>query len=166
MSGGDALLRAAAAVRLNAYAPYSRFKVGCAIRAEDGRISVGANVENASYPEGLCAEAAAIAAMVAAGQRRIAEIAVVCEGAEPAPPCGGCRQRIAEFADPDTRSISADRRRFPARAMQRHAGRTAAARLQDEDISRAAASNSRAERAVAAQIASSCHAMSLAIFHR
>ncbi len=98
----EALLRAAAAVRLNAHAPYSRFKVGAALRADDGRIYVGANVENASYPEGLCAEAAAIAAMIAGGGKRIAALALVTEGADPAPPCGGCRQRIAEFAGPAT----------------------------------------------------------------
>jgi cytidine deaminase len=98
----EALLRAAASVRLNAHAPYSRFKVGAALRADDGRVYVGANVENASYPEGLCAEAAAIAAMVAGGGKRIAALALVTEGAAPAPPCGGCRQRIAEFADPAT----------------------------------------------------------------
>jgi cytidine deaminase len=98
----EALIAAARAARENAYAPYSRVRIGAAIRAADGRVHVGANVENASYPEGLCAEAAAIAAMVAAGGRRIAAMAVVSEGAEPAPPCGGCRQRIAEFAGPDT----------------------------------------------------------------
>jgi len=98
----EALIAAAAAARENAYAPYSRVKIGAAIHAEDGRIHIGANVENAAYPEGLCAEAAAIAAMVAAGARRIVAMAVVSEGAEPAPPCGGCRQRIAEFAGPDT----------------------------------------------------------------
>lgn len=102
MSGIDSLLRAAAAVRMNAYAPYSRLKVGAAIRADNGRLYVGANVENASFPEGLCAEAAAIAAMIAGGGRLIAEMAVVAEGAEPAPPCGGCRQRVAEFAEPAT----------------------------------------------------------------
>ena len=102
MSEVDSLLRAAAAVRMNAYAPYSRLKVGAAIRADDGRLYVGANVENASFPEGLCAEAAAIAAMIAGGARLIGEMAVVAEGAEPAPPCGGCRQRVAEFADPAT----------------------------------------------------------------
>ncbi|HUK58879.1 MAG TPA: cytidine deaminase [Stellaceae bacterium] len=98
----EALIAAARAARENAYAPYSHVKIGAAILAEDGRIHAGANVENASYPEGLCAEAAAIAAMVAAGARRILAIAVVSEGAQPAPPCGGCRQRIAEFAAPDT----------------------------------------------------------------
>ncbi|HXP31222.1 MAG TPA: cytidine deaminase [Stellaceae bacterium] len=101
MSGIEALIRAAAAARDNAYAPYSRFKVGAAIRAADGRIFVGANVENASYPAGLCAEAAALAAMIAAGARRVAELAIVAESAAPVPPCGLCRQRLAEFAGPE-----------------------------------------------------------------
>jgi cytidine deaminase len=102
-SDGDAaLIAAATAVRAHAYSPYSQFAVGAAIRAEDGRIYVGANVENAAYPEGLCAEAAAIAAMVAGGARQIAAMAVVAAGAAPVPPCGGCRQRIAEFAAPAT----------------------------------------------------------------
>lgn len=102
MSEIEAVIAAALAVRCHAYAPYSRFPVGAAIRAEDGRIYLGANVENASYPEGLCAEAAALAAMVAGGARRIRVLAVVAAGAEPCPPCGGCRQRLAEFAVPET----------------------------------------------------------------
>jgi cytidine deaminase len=102
MSGADELIKAAASVRDNAYAPYSRLKVGAAVRAEDGRVFVGANVENASYPEGLCAEAAAISAMIAGGATRIAALAVVADADAPIPPCGGCRQRIAEFAGPDT----------------------------------------------------------------
>jgi cytidine deaminase len=102
VSESEKLIAAAMAVRDNAYAPYSRFAVGAALLAADGRIYVGANVENASYPEGLCAEAAAIAAMVASGARAIGEIAIVAAGAEPVPPCGGCRQRLREFAGPDT----------------------------------------------------------------
>jgi cytidine deaminase len=102
MSDTSELIAAAAKVRDNAYAPYSRFKVGAAVRAEDGRIYVGANVENASYPEGLCAEAAALAAMIAAGARRVVAVAVVTDGAAPAPPCGGCRQRLSEFGAADT----------------------------------------------------------------
>jgi cytidine deaminase len=98
----EALIRAAEAVRAHAYAPYSGLAIGAAIRAEDGRLYVGANVENASYPEGMCAEAAAIAAMIAGGARRIEEMAVAAAGPEPTPPCGGCRQRIAEFAAPAT----------------------------------------------------------------
>ncbi len=95
------LLAAATAVRENAYAPYSRFKVGAALRAASGAIYSGCNVENVAYPEGTCAEAGAIAAMVAAGETRLAEILVIADSPDPVPPCGGCRQKIAEFAAPD-----------------------------------------------------------------
>ncbi|MGI9493006.1 MAG: purine-nucleoside phosphorylase [Geminicoccaceae bacterium] len=84
----------------NAYAPYSDFKVGAALRAPSGTIYRGANVENAAYPLGNCAEASAIAAMIAAGERKIVEAAVVAEGERLCTPCGGCRQRLAEFAGP------------------------------------------------------------------
>jgi cytidine deaminase len=94
------LLQAATDVRQNAYAPYSRFKVGAAIRATSGVIYAGCNVENVAYPEGTCAEAGAIAAMVAAGETRIAEVLVIADSPDPVPPCGGCRQKLAEFADP------------------------------------------------------------------
>jgi cytidine deaminase len=97
------LLDDARRVRENAYAPYSRFKVGAALRAEGGRVHLGVNVENAAYPEGTCAEAGAIAAMVAAGDTRIAEVAVIADAPRPVPPCGGCRQKLAEFADPGVR---------------------------------------------------------------
>ena len=93
------LLEQATKVRLNAYAPYSRFKVGAAIRSTSGAVYVGCNVENVAYPEGTCAEAGAIAAMIAAGDHRIAEICVIADSPDPVPPCGGCRQKIAEFAD-------------------------------------------------------------------
>ncbi len=96
------LLEAARRVRRRAWAPYSGFSVGAALRTAGGRIHVGCNIENAAHPEGLCAEAAAIAAMVAAGERRIREILVL-GGAEPCAPCGGCRQKIAEFAPPEAR---------------------------------------------------------------
>ncbi len=92
---------AARAVRENAHAPYSRFRVGAAIRAASGRIYAGCNVENASYPEGTCAEAGAIAAMVAAGDTEIAEVLVIADAPGPVAPCGGCRQRLSEFAGPD-----------------------------------------------------------------
>jgi cytidine deaminase len=92
------LVEDAARVRENAYAPYSKFKVGAAIRAESGRVHLGVNVENAAFPEGTCAEAGAIAAMIAAGDTRIAEIAVIADSPRPVPPCGGCRQKLAEFA--------------------------------------------------------------------
>ena len=96
------LLEAAAQVRENAHAPYSGFKVGAAIRTADGAIYLGCNVENAAYPEGTCAEAGAIAAMCAAGAREIAEVAVIADSPVPITPCGGCRQKLAEFAGPDT----------------------------------------------------------------
>jgi len=95
------LLDEARNIRERAYAPYSGFKVGAAIRARSGRVYTGVNVENASYPEGTCAEAGAIAAMVAGGDTEIAEVAVIADCPDPVPPCGGCRQRIAEFAKGD-----------------------------------------------------------------
>ena len=95
------MLSAATKVRENAYVPYSRFKVGAAIRAASGVIYSGCNVENVAYPEGTCAEAGAIAAMVAAGDTVIAEVLVIADCPDPVPPCGGCRQKIAEFAAPD-----------------------------------------------------------------
>ena len=96
------LLAAASAVREHAYAPYSHFKVGAAIRATSGQIYTGCNVENVAYPEGTCAEAGAIAAMVAAGETRIIEVLVIADSPAPVPPCGGCRQKLAEFAAPET----------------------------------------------------------------
>lgn len=95
------LLTAARAVRDNAYVPYSRFKVGAAIRSASGAIHVGCNVENVAYPEGTCAEAGAIAAMVAAGETVIAEVCVIADSPVPVSPCGGCRQKLAEFAGAD-----------------------------------------------------------------
>lgn len=95
------LMDAARTVRDNAYAPYSNFKVGAALRTDTGTVYAGCNVENAAYPEGTCAEAGAIAAMCAAGERTIAEVAVIADCPVPVPPCGGCRQKIAEFAAPD-----------------------------------------------------------------
>jgi homotetrameric cytidine deaminase len=98
----QALLRAADAVMRNAYARYSDFNVGAALRTPTGAIHVGANVENAAYPQGQCAEASAIGAMIAAGDREIAAVAVVAAKLDICPPCGGCRQRLKEFAAPDT----------------------------------------------------------------
>ena len=95
------LVDAAKAVRANAYAPYSDFQVGAALRTRNGAVFVGCNVENVAYPEGTCAEAGAIAAMVAAGEREIAEVAVIAGGSEPVAPCGGCRQKLLEFGGPD-----------------------------------------------------------------
>ena len=98
----DELLSAARAVRENAYAPYSRFKVGAAVRGASGRIYPGCNVENVAYPEGTCAEAGAIAAMVAAGETELTEVCVFADSPVPVSPCGGCRQKLAEFARHDT----------------------------------------------------------------
>lgn len=101
------LFSAAKAVRENAYAPYSKFKVGAALATPGGAVFTGCNVENAAYPEGTCAEAGAIAAMAAAGEREIAEILVIADAPEPVTPCGGCRQKIAEFAKPEAKVILA-----------------------------------------------------------
>ncbi len=95
------LVAAAKVVHLEAYCPYSHYRVGAAIRTGSGSVITGCNVENAAYPLGSCAEAGAISAMVAAGERSIAEIVVVTDGEQPGTPCGGCRQRIREFAGPD-----------------------------------------------------------------
>lgn len=95
------LLDAAKAVQQNAYVPYSRFKVGAAIRGASGKIYAGCNVENVAYPEGTCAEAGAIAAMVAAGETELVEVLVIANGDLPVTPCGGCRQKLAEFGKPD-----------------------------------------------------------------
>jgi homotetrameric cytidine deaminase len=98
----DLLLRAADAAMRNAYAPYSKFKVGAALRTPSGAVYTGANVENASYPQGQCAETSAIGALVAAGETEIAAVAVVAEKLDVCSPCGGCRQRLSELAGPDT----------------------------------------------------------------
>lgn len=98
------LIAAAITVREKAYAPYSRFTVGAALRCDDGRVFSGCNVENAAYPEGICAEGGAISAMVAAGGRHIVE-AVICGGDAPCPPCGGCRQKLREFGRPGLRVV-------------------------------------------------------------
>jgi len=98
----QALLRAADGAMRTAYAPYSDFKVGAAVRARSGEIYVGPNVENVAYPQGQCAEASALGALVASGESGITAVAVVAEKALVCPPCGGCRQRLAEFGSPDT----------------------------------------------------------------
>jgi homotetrameric cytidine deaminase len=98
----QALLAAADAAMRNAYARYSDFKVGAALRTPSGAIHVGANVENVAYPQGQCAEASAIGALVTAGEREITAVAVVAEKLDVCPPCGGCRQRLSEFAGADT----------------------------------------------------------------
>jgi cytidine deaminase len=96
------LFDAAVAVQANAYVPYSHFPVGAAVRSATGRVYVGCNVENAAYPQGLCAEASALAAMVSAGEREVAVVLTVCEGDMLSTCCGGCRQKIREFATPAT----------------------------------------------------------------
>ena len=93
---------AAVAAMRNAHAPYSNFPVGAAVRASSGKIFGGCNVENASYPEGCCAETTAIGHMVMAGEKSIAEVAVVAEKMSAITPCGGCRQRLAEFGTAHT----------------------------------------------------------------
>jgi cytidine deaminase len=96
------LFDAARGVHDNAHAPYSQFRVGAAIRAGSGRVFTGCNVENAAYPQGACAETGAISAMVAAGERTITAVLTVCDGTVLSTCCGGCRQRIREFAAADT----------------------------------------------------------------
>jgi homotetrameric cytidine deaminase len=93
----DELLEAAAAVMAHAHVPYSHFPVGAALRTPDGRVHVAANVENAAYPQGQCAEASAIGVLVAAGRKQVLEAAVISSGDEICVPCGGCRQRLREF---------------------------------------------------------------------
>lgn len=99
----DDLLKLARTMMVRAYAPYSKFHVGAAMRDEEGGLHGGCNVENAAYPEGLCAEAGAIAALVAAGHKRVLECVVIGPGPEPITPCGGCRQKLREFADDDVK---------------------------------------------------------------
>jgi cytidine deaminase len=96
------LFEAARAAQRNAHVPYSKFPVGAALRAGSGRVYSGCNVENASYPEGWCAETSAIAAMVSAGESEISEMLTIADGDQLTTCCGGCRQRIREFATTDT----------------------------------------------------------------
>ena len=96
------MIELAAKTRERAYAPYSGFKVGACLRTAGGKLFAACNVENVSYPQGQCAEASAIGSMVAAGEREIVEVVVVAVGDKLWSPCGGCRQRLSEFAGPDT----------------------------------------------------------------
>ncbi len=98
----DELFAAAKRVQANAHAPYSHFRVGAAILTASGHIFSGCNVENAAYPQGSCAEAGAISAMVGAGEREIIAVLTVCDGEAIGTCCGGCRQRLREFASGDT----------------------------------------------------------------
>ncbi len=102
-------------VQGRAHAPYSRFHVGAALVDDQGRTHAGCNVENAAYPQGVCAEAGAISAMVAAGGRHIRGLLVVGTGAQWVTPCGGCRQKIREFATPHTPVWVANNERIQAR---------------------------------------------------
>jgi cytidine deaminase len=102
------LFEAAREAMSRAYAPYSKFPVGAAIRADDGKVYLGANIENLSFPQGWCAEPTAIGAMVMGGAKKIVEMAVIAEKLALCPPCGGCRQKIAEFAGPETRVYLCD----------------------------------------------------------
>jgi cytidine deaminase len=111
----DALLAAARAARAQAYAPYSKFAVGAALLDEQGRIHAGCNVENAAYPEGLCAEAVALGHLVLAAGRRIAAVAVVGTGPRLVTPCGGCRQKLREFAADDAPVLVGDATQLRAR---------------------------------------------------
>ena len=104
----DSLLLAARAARERAYAPYSHFAVGAALLDEQGRVHAGCNVENAAYPQGQCAEASAIAHLVLAGGTRIVAAVVVGVADDPVTPCGGCRQRLREFASDDAPVWAAD----------------------------------------------------------
>ena len=97
------LFEKARTVRENAHAPYSKFKVGAALRTVSGEEFIGCNVENSAYPQGTCAEAGAIAAMIAAGEKEISEICTVADRPIPVSPCGGCRQKLAEFSTPSTK---------------------------------------------------------------
>lgn len=99
----EELFRAAKAAMERAYAPYSRFPVGAAVLTEDGTVHSGCNIENASYPEGWCAETTALGHMMMAGGGRVSEIALVAEKMPKVMPCGGCRQRLAEFATSDAK---------------------------------------------------------------
>jgi len=96
-----ALIAAARTARESAYAPYSKFLVGAAVLDEQGRIHAGCNVENAAYPQGWCAETSALAHLVTAGGRRVLAVAVVGVADDPVTPCGGCRQKLREFAADD-----------------------------------------------------------------
>ncbi len=98
----DELFQAAKAVQANAHAPYSHYRVGAAVRTASGRVFAGCNVENAAYPEGWCAETGAISAMVAAGEGKIVAVLTIADGVEIGTCCGGCRQRLREFASGNT----------------------------------------------------------------
>jgi cytidine deaminase len=97
------LIEAAKTARLKAHSRYSKFKVGAAVRDEQGRVFAGANIENASFPQGWCAEPTAISALIMAGGTRVTEVAVMGNGDALCTPCGGCREKIREFAADDVK---------------------------------------------------------------
>ena len=97
------LFEAARAAMANSYSPYSKFPVGAALRTTDGRIFSGCNIEVVAYPEGWCAETTALSHLIMAGGGEISEVAVIAEKMDRITPCGGCRQRLAEFAGPETK---------------------------------------------------------------
>ena len=102
MSDLEAMIALATETRANAHAPYSGFHVGACLRSANGRLFAGCNVENVAYPQSQCAEAGAIGALVAGGEREIVEVVIVAGGEALCTPCGACRQRLSEFAGPDT----------------------------------------------------------------
>ena len=102
------LLEASLAARAHSHSPYSGYPVGAAILDEQGRVHAGANIENAAYPQGWCAEATALSAMVMAGGRQAVAVLVTGPGPEVITPCGGCRQKLREFAGPDLQIIAGD----------------------------------------------------------
>lgn len=145
MSDLDDMIKAARAVRDRAYAFYSHFPVGACIQAESGKLYVGCNIENAAYPHGMCAEAGAISAMIAGGDRRIRAVVVLAGGAELCSPCGGCRQQLAEFSKPTTPIHICG----PGRAASEHDhGRAAAACLRSAQPRRRRAGRRRRGRQI------------------